>query len=164
MRHSVNVRCANEEDVPALVELGFQMHQEGAYAFLPFDREKVRRFILNALERPDSNCVLVAEEEGLVIGMLGGYVSDYFFCDERLACDTAFFVQPGHRSGVAAAKLVRAFRDWAVTQGAREVCLAISSGTRTERVGRFYEHLGLRSVGGVYKQRLGEASAGDARC
>jgi len=158
----VNIRPASGHDVSAAISLGSQMHRESAYAFLPFDCEKVRRFILSHIEHPESHCALVAEDQGAVIGMLGGYVSDYFFCDEKVACDTVFFVHQAHRSTAAAAGLVRAFREWAEARGVREICLAISSGTRAERTGRFYELLGFRCVGGVYKQRLGESPAGGA--
>jgi GNAT superfamily N-acetyltransferase len=158
----VNIRPANGDDVPAVIALGFQMHQESAYNFLPFDSDKVHRFILSHIEHPESHCALVAEDEGAVIGMLGGYISDYFFCDEKVACDTVFFVHQAHRSSTAAARLVRAFREWAEARRVREICLAISSGTRAERTGRFYELMGFRCVGGVYKQRLGESPAGGA--
>jgi GNAT superfamily N-acetyltransferase len=153
---TVNVRRGRAEDAEALIGLGYQMHQEGAYAFLPFDREKVRRFILQGLEHPENSCVLVAEEAGAVVGMLGGYLSDYFFCDERIACDAVFFVEPGHRTGVAAVKLVEAFREWALEHKARELCMAVSSGENADRAARFYIRMGLSPVGGVYKQRLGD--------
>lgn len=149
------VRAATAEDIDQLVEMGARMHAEGAYAFLPYDREKLRRLAAYSLDHPDARCVLVVEEEGRLAGMLGGYLTDYYFCEEKLACDLFFFVDRPWRGTRAAARLIAAFRDWAAARGAREICLATSVAVNTERIGHFYERMGLSCVGHVYKQRLG---------
>ena len=64
------------------------------------------------------------------------------------------FVDPAYRHGLAAMRLVRGFREWALERGARELCLAISTNVNADDTGRFYERLGFTRVGGVYKQRL----------
>ncbi len=151
----MRIRAATAADLEPLVKMGARMHAEGAYAFLPYDREKLRRLGVHFLEHPETHCVLVAEEAGAVAGMLGGYLTDYYFCDQKLACDMFFFVDRPHRLTSAAARLIAAFREWAAARGARELCLATSLGVNTEKIARFYEGLGLTCVGGVYKQRLG---------
>lgn len=156
-RMALSVRPAARGDVDALVAMGARMHAETAYSFLPYDAEKVRQFVLAQIAETEAYCLFVADEDGAPIGMLGGYVSDYFFCDEKIACDTVVYVERSRRGTLAAARLIRAFREWASVRGAREICLGVSSGRDTERTGRFYERLGLHSVGGVYKQRLVEA-------
>jgi len=158
------IRPAQHQDLDSLVEMGARMHAEGAYAFLPYDREKVRRLILSLLDDPATQCALVAEESGVAIGMFGGYLSDYFFCDEKVACDLVLFVDPAYRSSSAAARLIRAFRRWAIEHAARELCLGTSNNVRAEEVGRFYERLGLIGVGGIYKQRLRQPSPQEAQC
>jgi GNAT superfamily N-acetyltransferase len=102
----------------------------------------------------ETQCGLVAEEDGRVVGMLGGYLTDYFFCDETVACDMALFVEKDYRLGTAAVRLIQAFRDWARARGAREVCLAVSTAVNIDVTGRFYEKMGFARVGAVYKQRL----------
>jgi GNAT superfamily N-acetyltransferase len=156
------VRPGRHEDVEHILDLGAQMHEEGAYAFLPFDREKVRQLILEMIGDPETQCVLVAEEGGRPVGGLLGYLDGYFFCDEKLACDLVLFIERPHRGGTAAARLIRAFRQWATERGARELCLAISTGVEADRIGRLYERMGLRRVGGVYKQRLSSATSPDS--
>lgn len=148
------IRDAKNEDVSQLVELGELMHAESDFAFLPYDRAKVRRLIAAYIEGAEMRCGLVAESEGCIVGMLGGYLTDYFFCDELIACDEILFVKRESRGSAAALRLVQAFREWARERGAREVCLGTSTGIHPERTGRFYERLGLRCVGGLYKQRL----------
>ena len=148
------IRQSKPSDVEELVELGARMHEESAYAHLPYDAGKVRRLIASSAEESDTQLVLVAEAEGQVIGMLSGYLTDYFFCDETVACDMALFVEKGHRRGGAAVRLIRGFQDWARRRGAREVYLAVSTGVDIDVTGRFYEKMGFSRVGAVYKQRL----------
>ena len=130
------------------------MHRESAYSFLPFETEKVRQFIVSFIEDADTQCGLVAEKNNVIVGMLGGYIGDYFFCYEKVAYDTLLFVERQNRGSSAAARLIRAFRQWAIDSGASEICLGISTNISTERTGMFYERMGLKQVGGIYKQRL----------
>jgi GNAT superfamily N-acetyltransferase len=130
------------------------MHQEGAYAFLPYDESKVRDRIVEYIEDRDQYCALVADRGGRIVGMLGGYLTEYLFCDETTACDELVFVEPAARGSSAGVRLVREFRKWAAARGAREICLGISTGVDRERIGSLYERLGFACVGGVYKQRL----------
>ncbi len=148
------IRRARHEDISELVEMGARMHGESAYSFLPFNRDKVRRVMANYIDAPERQCGLVAEKDGMLVGMLGGYLTDYFFCDERVACDAILFIDRKHRGSSAAARLIRAFHTWASERGACEICLSVSADINSERAGRFYQRMGLTHVGGVYKQRL----------
>jgi GNAT superfamily N-acetyltransferase len=148
------IRPIRDDDTDALINMGARMHAEGAYAFLPYDRDKVRRFIGSFLQDTETRCGIVAEQDAHLVGMLAGYLNQYYFCDERVACDSVLFVEPNQRSGTAAVRLVRAFRAWAIERGAAELGLGISSNVHVERTGRLYERLGLTHVGGIYKQRL----------
>jgi GNAT superfamily N-acetyltransferase len=107
------------------------------------------------IETPETSCVLVAENDGTPVGGLLGYITDYFFCEERVACDLAIFVEPGSGSAGAGARLIREFRNWASARAVREICLAVSTLARADAIGRLYRSLGFEPVGGVYKQRLG---------
>jgi GNAT superfamily N-acetyltransferase len=152
------VRTLRREDIDRLVPMGRRMHGETAYSFLPFDEDKIRQLMGGIIERPDAWCGLVAEDCGKPVGMLGGYLTTYFFCDEKLACDLILFVEPEWRGSSAAARLIRAFREWAVERGARELCLSVSTGACAGAIGRFYRGLGFAQVGGVYKLRLGDGA------
>ena len=148
------VRLIRPDDVEAIIEMGARMHAEGAYSFLPYDRDKVRSFIGTFLGDDETRCGLVAEESGLLVGMFAGYLNQYYFCNERAAFDLVLFVDRAHRHGTAAVRMVRAFCAWAAARGAAEVGFGISSNVDQDRTGRFYERLGLTRVGGIYKRRL----------
>ena len=153
------VRSAHFEDTERLLEMGKKMHDEGAYAFLPFDSEKVRELMIRIMSEPANWCGLVAESDGTLAGMLGGYLTDYFFCREKLACDLLLYVEPKWRRSSAATRLIRGFEDWAAARGARELCLGVSTGVQTDSTERFYCKLGFTRVGGIYKLRLAEETS-----
>lgn len=148
------VRPARYEDVAELLEMGVRMHRESAYDFLPFDYQKMSQLATDYIDQPETKCLLVAENSGNIVGMFVGYLADYFFCNEVLACDMVLFVDREYRGGSAAVKLIRAFQNWASERGAREICLATSTNINAESVGRFYERMQFVHVGGIYKQRL----------
>jgi GNAT superfamily N-acetyltransferase len=148
------VRPCKHEDIDRAVEMGRHMHAESAFAFLPYEPEKVHSLVTDIIEHPETYCGLVAEHDQALVGMLGGYLTDYFFCHEKLACDLVLFVEPDHRSSPAAARLIQGFRQWARARGAREVCLGVSTNINTAGIDRFYRSLGFTPVGGLYKLRL----------
>ncbi len=154
-RGAVTVRPIAPADVDRLVEMGEHMHAEGAFAFLPFDREKVRHFAERYASPSPERLGLAAERGGRIVGMFAGHLARYFFCEETVASDLLLYVEPEARGSSAAARMVAAFRAWALSRGAREVCLGTSNQVQTEATGRFYQALGLRQAGGIYKERLG---------
>jgi GNAT superfamily N-acetyltransferase len=148
------IRRGREEDIDRLVELGRELHLESRYAWLPFEDGKVRESIYSFLGDPQYKCGLVAEENGVLIGALAGYLADYFFCNSTVASDAMFFVARSHRGSMAAGALLRAFREWAKSRGAQELCIGVSSGIDEDKTGVFYEVLGLTRGAVIYKQRL----------
>ena len=151
----MTIRRFAHEDVDAIVEMSARMHAESAYSFLPFDRGKVEDLIKTYIDNPGTYYGLVAEDGDRLAGMLGGFLTQYFFCDETLACDDLVFVEPEYRGGTTAARLIKAFREWAAGRGAREVTLGVSTNVNVDATGRFYEGLGFTRVGAVYKLRVG---------
>lgn len=148
------IRAITNQDISTLIELGQDMHQESAYAFLPYNKEKVHQFILDMLNDPETQCGFIAEKNGYIIGMMAGYLIDYFFCDEVLACDTVLFVRKPYRGSLTAFRLIRTFRQWALQHNAVELSLGVSTDINVEKTGKLYQKMGLKYVGGVYKQRL----------
>lgn len=148
------IRSGTYQDISQLLELGRRMHSESVYSFLPYDDEKVRRLIITFIEEPDTYCGFVAEDNGKIAGMIGAFIIDYFFCNERLVSDMVLFIDKPYRRGLTSARLILRLKQWAVAQGARELALGASSGIKVEKIGRLYERLGFTRVGGLYKLSL----------
>src|SRR3954451_8544595 len=131
------IRAPVQEDIETLTDLVFEMHQESDYAFLPYDRGKVRALILQYIEDQTTRCGLVAEDRQSLIGMIGGVLVEYYFCEETLVADEVLYVKRERRGGMAALRLIRGLQKWAERQGARELCLSISTNIHSETTGLF---------------------------
>lgn len=144
------VRAATAADIPRLVELGQVMHAESPrfrdFEFLP---ERLAGSIGNLLGMEHGLC-LVAEhaDHGIVGGLLAVAVPHYA-CDLWQASDLAFFVHPQHRGGVAAARLVHAYREWADGFGAM-ASIGLSTGVETVRTGLLLKALGAEDGGSIW--------------
>ncbi len=151
---SLEVRPWQAGDRETLLRLCQRLLGESAYAFLPRDESKLLERIDTYLGDHDRRCALAALENGVIIGLLAGYISEYAFCHERIACDEIIYVIPERRGTGAAPRLLRALWEWARERRARELAMGISSGIDPARTGRFFERMGLEFAGGLYKKRL----------
>jgi GNAT superfamily N-acetyltransferase len=144
----MKIRYATHEDFPVLNNLLSAMHKESRFHIYPLSQPKLSgcldRFICNS----NSQCILVAEHsQAGVVGVLAGYVIDYFFSDARMAQDQFFYVSPKYRGSPAAVKLLAAFRQWAVNRNASELCINMSVDIDRHRFEKFMTHLKFKSAG-----------------
>ena len=72
------------EDIAARIDLGRRAHAESAFADLSLDKDRVRHDIERGLARPDTHCLLQAEFEGEIVGVLYGVVSKHFMSFGRV--------------------------------------------------------------------------------
>lgn len=143
-------------DIEEVIVLARQSHAESRFAPIAFDEHKVREGMRRMAAQPaGSNCAIVVRNHGgRLVGYLAGTIEEYFFSHARVASSVFLFVDPRERGGLAAVKLVLAFRRWAQNRGAAELYVGIASGVTTERTGRFLQRLGLQHTGGNYSQWL----------
>ncbi|MES2191635.1 MAG: hypothetical protein V4454_16065 [Pseudomonadota bacterium] len=143
-------------DISSLVELGQICHLESRFARLPYDNERVAQRFAHMIERPASTTFFVSAHDvrGALHGLMIGSIDEYFFCRERIASSVFLLVHPEHRGGLAAIKMVMAFRAWAQSRAAAEVYIGVASGVSMQRTGRFLSKLGLQLSGGNYSSWL----------
>ncbi len=94
----MTLRAATPADIPAIIELGREMHAGSNYAPLDYDPESITATL----------SALLADSQFYV------------------ANDIALFVRPGH--GLTAAKLVHVFTRWAAMAGAKQIRPGVSTG------------------------------------
>ena len=142
------IREAYPEDVERLIVLGWEMHGESSYYKTDFDVEKVAAFFFNAIESPDY-LVIVALEKGVVVGGFVGMVYDSWFGQDKQSTDFALFIEKKYRGGMAAAKLIARYTQWALEHGVRpeQIKLGITTGVHTELTERLYNRLHYRRTG-----------------
>ena len=148
------IRRGNVEDLPRLITLGRDMHNESIYKDIEWDDDIVHNLGMAAIH-DNRYLLLVAEtEEDGIIGFFLGFYTTYFFSRECIAQDMALFVSSDKRGYMAAKKLIDEYTLWAIRIGCREVCLASSTGINPAKTGALFERLGFNHIGGIYKQRL----------
>lgn len=140
------IRQATPADLPELIRLGQIMHAESPeYRDMVFCPDTLGRTLLAAME---SHFLCVAERaDGTLAGGLAAMAVRHWFGPSIQACDLALFVDPQARGGIAAARLIRAYVEWARAAGAQKIALGITTGIEAEITARLCERLGARRAG-----------------
>ena len=153
----MKIRLAELYDVEVVLAMGRDMLAESRFSGFPTNTDKTRLSIEKVIGSPMTSCVLLAEQnDGSVVGMLAGFVTDYFFSDVLVAQDKVFFVLPSHRGSSAALKLLIAFRRWAENRKVVEICINMSVDVEQVRFDKFMTHMGFKSCGSNYHLPLGQ--------
>lgn len=142
------IRDATLADIDALVDLArFFVPKVGAATL----SEKRFRPEICKLIKAENSMVLIAEHENAIVGCLIGQLGRVWYSDDLYATDLGFVVRPEY-SGLYAWLMAKKFIRWAKSdKRVVEVTMQISSGLGdTERVGKMYESLGLKHMGGCY--------------
>lgn len=147
-------RTARPYDIPALIELGAGFHAESRFRALPYDRTMVRTRFEEALAHPERYFAAVADEEGVPVALLAGYLTELHFTPVRVAMDACFYVRPDRRGTPAARRLLALFETFAGEHGASFVLLGVTSGIADDRTGRLLRHLGYGTMGANYGKKV----------
>ena len=152
----MRIRFAKLDDVKAIMALGQTMMEESRFGSYNFNADKTRDLIKHMLiNQPATNCILLAEtNQGELVGMLAGYLVEFFFCDGNMVQDRVYYVLPKHRGSSAAFKLILAFRRWAESKQANELSINMSVAIDMERFNKFMTHLGFACCGSNFAMRL----------
>lgn len=147
----MDIRQATPQDVGAIVALGALMHSESPrFSKLSYNCEKVRAMMAMAMQ-DERYLVLVAENDGALLGGFAGFMAPHWFSDDQVASDLALFVQPDRRGGMAGVRLVKAFVAWAKTRNPKLIQLGISTGVLVEETAQLYRAIGLKQFGYLFE-------------
>ena len=140
---ATKIRPYHPFDKMAVLELGKQMHAEAPrYQNKLFDEGRAGAAIDGIA---GAGAVFVAEDDGKLVGMIGGMVSPEFFSTEKVAYAICHYVAPAARKGLAGFRLLKAFEAWAFGPGgADESVVAPSTGVETDAVVGMYERAGYK--------------------
>lgn len=145
------IRVATEADIPALVDLGQEMHLESNFSSLTFDVEKTKEYVKSLL---GYGIVFCSEDNGKITGFIAGFLYQPYFSYDFLATDIGLFITKDARGGMAAPRLIDSFTKWAESNGAKQVRPGISVGGNIEGVARLYERMGYSIVGSVFMKEI----------
>lgn len=146
------IRTATVEDIPRIIELGHKLHQTSRYAAQEFDPGVAASFIEGLIS--GHGVVFVAVVDGQIVGGFAGGIVEQWFSTQKVAYDYSFFIEPEHRSGITAIKLLRAFEHWATSMGADHIQIGITTDINTEGTARFYRAMGFDDIGQFFGKEV----------
>lgn len=149
----VTVRRATEEDRLGLFKLSAAMHAETDFACLRFNPHKALDNLGGWVHHKDG-LMLVAADDGVVIGMLAATFKRPWFTDDEVASEDLFYVAQDRRGSRTAYRLMQAYIQACRDRGIKYLRAGISTGAPGKNAGRIYEHFGMRCTGACYSMNL----------
>ena len=149
----MTVREIKKDDVIPMVNIGEKMHNAGSFKKIKYDKNKLFKLVSSSINS-DNMIWFVAEDDGEYIGMIGGFISEFYFSDEKCASDFLLYISEEKRGGKAAVKLLNAFEEWAKARGVKEIRVGTSNGVNPEEVKKFYEWRKYDFIGYLLRKEL----------
>lgn len=141
------LRDATLHDIERIVDLGALMHAESpTWSRLRLSRDKLAAIVELAINQGFAK---VVDDCGEVVGGMLALAVPHWFSGDMVACDVAMFIDPAHRGGMAAVRLLNAYALWAREAGATLVHFGVTTGVHNDKTQALCERLGWRQVGAL---------------
>lgn len=147
------VRHATQAEFARMIELGAEMHLEGRYSRLPYNKARLL-VMANSLHSSGDGAFFVSVAQSEIIGMAAVQKVSYYFCDAQYVTDLFIYVRPEHRGGFSFFRLVKAIETWAKEQGIAEVKLGVSNPLNVDTLSSLYEAMGYNPSGLTFCKRV----------
>jgi GNAT superfamily N-acetyltransferase len=137
------IRLATIEDLPRLEACAREFYASSKF----LDRFDLARFV-GAWElwiTAGMGAVFLAEENGEVIGALGGMVYPEPYSGALIATEFFWFVRDGHRGGPGL-RLYKAFEQWAREKGCAHIRMVHLMDSMPEKLTKVYARLGFEAA------------------
>lgn len=145
------IRWAEVADIPALADMAERMMADSTFSTLVFDREKFSKHCETVI---GYGFAMVAIKDDNIIGAMLGDASAAWYSMDMIGFDYGLYIEPEHRSGLIAAKLVRLFEKWCKDMNVKQIRLGTSTGNN--EASRLYQALGFTVTGELFFKDLGD--------
>ncbi len=141
-------------DVKAILKMAHELLSDSAYKGIKMDERKFKLCCAGLIATKNGQVFVIVDDNDEPQGFLMGVIDELFFSRARYATDLAVYTRKSYRH--LAPKMFKEFITWAKSKPrVAEISLGISSGIGDiDRVGKMYESLGCRRVGGIYMMRV----------
>lgn len=145
------IRAATFEDYATLIDMGRKFYSDLPYSDIPFNEKSAVRWLDFMAKQ---GVLLVAEMQGVVIGMAGGVFSQFIFNDEhKVGAELMFWIEPLFRAEGIGVQLLETLEKAAQNAGCvRWSMIAVCDGSQA-RVGKYYERHGYSLTEHTYTKR-----------
>ena len=137
-------------DFEHIFALGKLMHEESCYSHLEFSPKRLFEIMDMYMRDPDK-VIFLALRDGKALGLYAGFVSKYFFSEELVANDVAWFVLRDKRGSRIGLRLLDKFEKWAEGRGVSEVRLGFSTDINGDGFDSLMKKRGYNRVGFNYR-------------
>lgn len=146
-------RRALPDDLPALLQLSKEMHEETSFRALSFSAAKTATEIMSSILNPNM-LFLVAEDREKIVGMVAAYLDKPYFSEDLVVYDHVWYVGKEGRGSMVGPRLLKHVAEWARLCRAKAVFVTLGSDVSQERVGKLVERLGYSRLGGYYRKDI----------
>ena len=137
------IRNATPEDLPRILELGAQSLVDGPYAGrIKNSPEQAARLALETILHANGKVLLLENEAGLIVGILGFFVFPHYFTGEPTATEIIWYVLPEERKGGGGLQLL-----WQAEKEAKEIgAIRMGFTAPNSDVAAIYQRFGYQQV------------------
>jgi len=144
------IRKATEEDQLDFLILAKKFLKESKYIF-SFNQSKLLENYLLAINHDDF-LILLAEENGEVVGMLAAGITSPMFSDDKVATELAWFIDKEHRGSSMSLRLIKEYEKWAKGNGCKYTSMMDLD--QLNNLQRLYERQGYSLVEKTFIKEL----------
>lgn len=125
------------------------------YVGIKVDADRVMGFLRLCKQMPHMYMMrMLVDANDKIIGGVSGYCVKQLLSNDLMTNDVLLFILPEHRSLHNVVKLMLAYRDWGIAQGATLIGATVTGGYRSEQVGQLLQRFGgYVPVGTIYYYR-----------
>lgn len=145
----MTLRDATLDDVPRLVAMGQHFLHSTPYRSVITDNPAQMSAMATMLITSENGLLLVADEGGVIVGMIGVFLYAHHLSAERIAGEVFWWVEPSKR-GSLGIRLLRGAERWAVAQGVDTMQMIAPN----PEVAQIYHRLGYAQVEVAYQKRI----------
>lgn len=153
---AIVVRNPSLDDYGDINTLGRWFQENSNFKNCGWSDGKAYGFVKAGTSPSSDTFMLVAEEDGELVGFFLGNVVEYFFSDEKIAQELVLVFKPEHRDGIGGAisEMIFGFNLWATRKGVSEVSVGITSGIAGEGYKKLLQRRGFSEVGVLLKKEV----------
>jgi len=138
----MEIRKARHGDIKDIIAMGIEFINTGWKHTIEPSSESLLIWLHDFLNHPGA-VVWLAIEDGEAVGMIGGMVYPMYFNQNHLHAQEFFWwVKPERRNSRAGLRLIDAFEQWAIKQGAATIQMGTVDKASPKSLVRLYEKRG----------------------
>jgi len=147
-------KFVGEKDLDWIITTARELHSESNWSKkVKFREDKVKRYFHMVLTNPDMFGI-IAHDDDKNIGFMTGTIMEYSFGAEKFAREMDLYVKKEHRGKMAAIVMMKMFKAWAKTKGAKEIIFEPGGVDNTDRFNAMAKRLNMKEVGKIYRGDL----------